>query len=50
MRTAPGHVSAVRAAIFDRLTPEQTERLGEISRIIADGLHQPEGADVPWLR
>lgn len=50
VRTAPGHVAAVRAAIFDRLTPEQTERLGEISRIIAQGLHQPEGADLPWLR
>jgi len=50
VRTAPGHVAAVRSAIFDRLTPEQTERLGEISRIIAAGLHQPEGADVPWLR
>ena len=50
VRTAPGHVTAVRAAIFDRLTPEQNEQLGEISRIIADGLHQPEGADVPWLR
>ena len=50
VRTTPGHVAAVRSAIFDRLTPEQTERLGEISRIIAAGLHQPEGADVPWLR
>jgi len=50
VRTAPGHVAAVRSAIFDRLTPEQTERLGEISRIISAGLHQPEGADVPWLR
>ena len=50
VRTAPGHVTAVRTAIFDRLTPEQTAQLGEISRIIAEGLHQPEGADVPWLR
>ncbi|WP_329178291.1 MarR family winged helix-turn-helix transcriptional regulator [Streptomyces sp. NBC_01477] len=50
VRTAPGHVAAVRAAIFDRITPEQSRRLGEISRIIAEGLHQPDGADVPWLR
>nr|WP_241094345.1 MarR family transcriptional regulator [Actinacidiphila bryophytorum] len=49
-RTAPGHVAAVRTAVFDRLTAEQTRQLGDISRIIADGLHQPDGADVPWLR
>ncbi|WP_245791120.1 MarR family winged helix-turn-helix transcriptional regulator [Actinacidiphila rubida] len=50
VRTAPGHVDAVRAAIFDRLTDDQTAQLAEISRIIADGLHGPDGADVPWLR
>jgi DNA-binding MarR family transcriptional regulator len=50
VRTAPGHVAAVRSAIFDRLTAEQTRQLGDISRVIAEGLHQPEGADVPWLR
>jgi len=50
VRTAPGHVTAVRTAIFDRLTPEQTASLGEISRIIAEGLHQPEDADLPWMR
>lgn len=50
VRTAPGHVAAVRAAIFDRLTPEQTARLGEIARIIAEGLHQPADADLPWQR
>lgn len=50
VRTAPGHVSAVRAAIFDRLTQDQVEQLGDISRIIAEGLHHPEGADVPWRR
>ncbi|MBM9505096.1 MarR family winged helix-turn-helix transcriptional regulator [Actinacidiphila acididurans] len=50
VRTAPGHVTAVRTAIFDRLTPEQTAALGQISRIIADGLHEPHGSDVPWLR
>ncbi|MGO4423718.1 MarR family winged helix-turn-helix transcriptional regulator, partial [Streptomyces sp. MCAF7] len=48
-KAAPGHVEAVRAAIFDRLTPEQIGQFGDICRIIADGL-QPEGADLPWLR
>ncbi|MFK4182796.1 MarR family winged helix-turn-helix transcriptional regulator [Streptomyces sparsogenes] len=48
-KAAPGHVEAVRAAIFDRLTPEQVGQFGDICRIIADGL-QPEGADLPWLR
>ncbi|MEV5238744.1 MarR family transcriptional regulator [Streptomyces cinnamoneus] len=48
-RSAPGHVAAVRAAVFDRLTPEQAAQFGEACRIIASGL-QPAGADVPWLR
>ncbi|MEU3599960.1 MarR family transcriptional regulator [Streptomyces sp. NPDC006798] len=48
---APGHVEAVRQAMFDRLTPEQVERLGEIMMIIADGLQPADsGADLPWLR
>ncbi|WP_320780235.1 MarR family winged helix-turn-helix transcriptional regulator [Streptomyces sp. CRN 30] len=49
--TAPGHVAAVRQAVFARLTPEQQESLGEIMRIVAEGL-QPAGAgaDLPWLR
>ncbi|MFC9623609.1 MarR family winged helix-turn-helix transcriptional regulator [Streptomyces sp. NPDC056930] len=50
-RSAPGHVSAVRQAMFDRLTPEQMRALGEIMQVVATGL-QPEGtdADLPWLR
>lgn len=50
-RSAPGHVSAVRQAMFDRLTPEQARSLSEIMQVIAAGL-QPEGtdADLPWLR
>jgi DNA-binding MarR family transcriptional regulator len=50
-QAAPGHVSAVRQAVFDRLTPEQQKALGEIMRIIAEGLQPAEvGADLPWLR
>ena len=50
-QSAPGHVAAVRQAIFDRLTSEQQKSLGEIMRIIAEGLQPNEaGADLPWLR
>ncbi|CAL9523335.1 MarR family transcriptional regulator [Streptomyces pilosus] len=50
-RHAPGHVNAVRQAVFDRLTPEQQKSLGEIMRIVAEGLQPSEaGADLPWLR
>ncbi|MEV0000425.1 MarR family transcriptional regulator [Streptomyces sp. NPDC050848] len=50
-RTAPGHVDAVRQAMFDRLSPEQVAQLGEIMKVMAEGL-QPTGpdADLPWLR
>ena len=50
-RIAPGHVAAVRQALFDRLTPQQRDALGEAMRIIAEGL-QPKDAssDLPWLR
>ena len=46
-RVAPGHVEAVRSAVFDQLTPEQVGQLEEISRRIAGGL---EGEEVPWRR
>ncbi|MFD8724325.1 MarR family winged helix-turn-helix transcriptional regulator [Streptomyces sp. NPDC059629] len=50
-RTAPGHVAAVRQALFERLTPEQQQALGEIMQIVAEGLQPDEaGADLPWLR
>ncbi|GLZ41142.1 MarR family transcriptional regulator [Actinokineospora sp. NBRC 105648] len=35
---APGHVTAVREAIFDRLSPEQVRELGRISATVLDGL------------
>lgn len=50
-RTAPGHVTAVRHALFERLTPEQQKALGEIMEIVAEGLQPSDaGADLPWLR
>jgi DNA-binding MarR family transcriptional regulator len=50
-RTAPGHVAAVRQALFDRLGPDQQKALGEAMRIIAEGLQPKDaGADLPWLR
>jgi DNA-binding MarR family transcriptional regulator len=38
---APGHVTEVREKLFDVLTPEQVEQLGEISRAILRGLGTP---------
>ncbi|MGH3861085.1 MarR family winged helix-turn-helix transcriptional regulator [Actinokineospora sp.] len=35
---APGHVTAVREKLFDRLTPEQVKVLGEISKAVLEGL------------
>lgn len=50
-QAAPGHVSAVRQAFFDRLTPEQNQALGDAMRVIAEGLQPKDaGADLPWLR
>ncbi|MEU2118922.1 MarR family transcriptional regulator [Streptomyces sp. NPDC016459] len=50
-RTAPGHVAAVRQALFDRLSAEQVEQLGAIMRTMAEGLEpQDPDADLPWLR
>ncbi|MEU8570785.1 MarR family transcriptional regulator [Streptomyces pathocidini] len=49
-RSAPGHVAAVRGAIFDRLTPEQVAQLGEICATITEGLEPDRGADLPWRR
>ena len=35
---APAHVEAVRAAVFDRLSAEQVDRLGEICEVLLTGL------------
>lgn len=54
-RTAPGHVETVRAAVFDRLTPEQVEQFEEICARIAGALGNEEertacGDALPWRR
>ena len=49
-RAAPGHVAAVRHAVFDALTPEQHEQLGEISRAIATAIEGAGAEPLPWHR
>lgn len=50
-RTAPGHVGAVRQALFDRITDEQLKALHDVMEIVAEGLQPKDvGADLPWLR
>lgn len=39
---APGHVAGVRRHLFDRLTPEQVQQLGEISRAVAAPLRREQ--------
>jgi len=46
---APGHVTEVRERLFDQLTPEQVEQLGEISRAIQHGLGTPPTVTCPSL-
>ncbi|MFE0181531.1 MarR family winged helix-turn-helix transcriptional regulator, partial [Streptomyces olivaceus] len=36
-RTAPGHVNAVRQAVFDRLTPQQQEWGGGVGGVVGGG-------------
>ncbi|MBP2582737.1 DNA-binding MarR family transcriptional regulator [Streptomyces sp. PvR006] len=50
-QNAPGHVAAVRQALFDRLSPDQVKQLGAIMRVMAEGLEPSDAdADLPWLR
>lgn len=44
---APGHVTEVREKLFDVLTPEQVEQLGEISRAVLRGLGTPAPPPCP---
>jgi len=46
---APGHVTEVRERLFDQLTPEQVEQLGEISKAIQRGLGTPPEVTCPSL-
>ncbi|MDN3024149.1 MarR family transcriptional regulator [Streptomyces sp. S.PB5] len=52
---APGHVAAVRRAVFDALTPEQVGQLAEIGEAVSDALHRVEAEEagaavLPWRR
>jgi DNA-binding MarR family transcriptional regulator len=50
-RAAPGHVEAVRRAVFDALTPEQVHQLAEIGEAIAAALQGPAAVGpLPWHR
>ena len=51
-RAAPGHVATVRAAVFDRLDPEQVRVFGEVCEIVLAGLSDPERPqeELPWRR
>ena len=39
VRTAPGHVTAVREYLFDRLSADQVRELGDICGAVLDGLN-----------
>ena len=49
-RAAPGHVEAVRHAVFDPLTPDQLKQLGEISRAITAAIEGVTSEPLPWNR
>ncbi len=51
---APGHVEAVRRAVFDVLSPEQIEQLTTIGETITQALQRPDAdaypLGLPWQR
>ncbi|KPI28565.1 transcriptional regulator, MarR family [Actinobacteria bacterium OV320] len=52
---APGHVEAVRRAVFDALTPEQVRQFADIGEAISAALVRAENteadpAGLPWRR
>jgi DNA-binding MarR family transcriptional regulator len=53
-RAAPGHVEAVRRAVFDVLSPEQVRQLAEIAESVVEVLQKDGDADdpaaLPWRR
>ncbi|MBB3676618.1 MarR family winged helix-turn-helix transcriptional regulator [Modestobacter versicolor] len=46
-RVAPGHVSAVREALFAGLTPAQTEALGDVLTVVLERLDPDHTLRVP---
>ena len=49
-RAAPGHVEAVRHAVFDALTADQVRQLGEISEAITASIKDGASGPLPWHR
>lgn len=49
-RAAPGHVDAVRHAVFDALTTDQVSRLGEIATAITTAIEGVTSEPLPWHR
>ncbi|WP_329253502.1 MarR family winged helix-turn-helix transcriptional regulator [Streptomyces canus] len=54
-RAAPGHVEAVRRAVFDALTPEQVRQFAEIGEAINSALQGADATEddqepLPWRR
>jgi DNA-binding MarR family transcriptional regulator len=53
-RVAPGHVEAVRRAVFDPLTPQQVRQLAEIGEAITQAIQQTQPDSdyptLPWRR
>ena len=49
-RAAPGHVEAVRHAVFDALAPDQVRQLGEISVAISTAIEGAASGPLPWHR
>ena len=49
-RAAPGHVEAVRHAVFDALTPDQVRQLGEITSAITTAIEGVTSCPLPWHR
>jgi len=51
---APGHVAAVRRAVFDVLSPDQVRQLAEIAESVVEVLQQDSDTDdptaLPWRR
>lgn len=50
VRAAPGHVEAVRQAIFDVLTEDQAKAFGEACQAIADAVEGANPDPLPWHR